>query len=921
MALLCMGLMTAHAQMTPPNANSDAECGGDCYALFNWSPVDDGTGSNIEFYGEGVAMDANCNTIIEGAIEYDGNDTSIDASGTAFGANLQGNTAWTDTWTVTFGTDLTNPVFNFSGLFGDSKITIADCNGSAISVTDISSTDPANLTGMFSGDDQVQLNGTFNCVVVTVSNDVNDRYSISVGTCLGANPPPPCANCGTDESFSYLNLTGADGNEVGSTADVELGGIKIGDATILESTLTIGGDITGTAFGAFANGNDMEETFLMRIDLCQAITVQQLDVLGLETESQVWVGTSLDGMMNPTGLDLTSCGGTRPTMAVDAMNSSMVTNVSSSCSNQGNGKYTVAATPISTLFFRYTNPIGGCRFDKATFRIATCLPDLGEEIPVCPLVYQTYVTDVEDYLANGETNSNSFQVMKDGNGNFFGENCAMIRNDVAEPEGTNANGGFALDLVPISPCAELILEEDCDYCTPPPPPTTCTTCAETENYDYVTLSNYDAMANKGDVFLDGVLIGTSEVIGMSNVLREDLQGSRFGALANGRTEEETLILKLEFCEPTAIGQIDVLGLETQSFVNLGTSISGTTLSGLTVTQCEGTSGMEVEGMNIINNSPNCSNQGNGNYKIDPATVSTLYFKYTNPVPEGTNCRFDKTTYRIGICVPELEVITPECPLEVLEEVVTLADESEETNLIVRDANGKYFAYADVNAATSADLSDIEEIKISPCATINTVCGVGTEDPRDTKGLCGICFVPPVIGDVACTNGRPADDPSGQGNPIITQPFTITATGLENMKGADNNEKDFGLNAYLYPAGKTAADFAYPPMAISIADAVALGEQPNVPVLLGPLVLSNNCTEGSLTVVLPADFPQGDYAKVLTLDMAPTLDPESEPSFTVPELEVIPTMGQWALMILALLISSMALVYIRRTNNHEVKELS
>jgi len=47
-------------------------------------------------------------------------------------------------------------------------------------VTDISTGNPYD--GM--GNDEVQLIGTFNCFNITVSNDTNDSYTISVGTCL-----------------------------------------------------------------------------------------------------------------------------------------------------------------------------------------------------------------------------------------------------------------------------------------------------------------------------------------------------------------------------------------------------------------------------------------------------------------------------------------------------------------------------------------------------------------------------------------------------------------------------------------------------------------------------------------------------------------------------------------------------------------
>jgi len=53
-----------------------------------------------------------------------------------------------------------------------------------------------------------------------------------------------------------------------------------------------------------------------------------------------------------------------------------------------------------------------------------------------------------------------------------------------------------------------------------------------------------------------------------------------------------------------------------------------------------------------------------------------------------------------------------------------------------------------------------------------------------------------------------------------------------------------------------------------------------------------------------------------------MDNRARPVFLVDEpTEVIPTIGQWALFILALMFSILAVVRIRETQNHEVKELA
>jgi len=234
--LLCFVVFSASlalAQVTPPNADSDSECGADCYDLFSWTPFEDAAGNVVS--GEGEAADAGCNTIISGEVEYVGTDaTGPDYSGTGVGANQQGSTPWTDDWTFTFGADLTNPVINLSGLFGNSVVNFFDCNGSPISmVTDISSGNPYD--GM--GNDEVQLIGTFNCFNITVSNDQNDSYTISVGTCLSAAPIPPCTTCGDSEDYEYLTLANATGDGTGATADVLLDGVLYGTAEVLFSNL------------------------------------------------------------------------------------------------------------------------------------------------------------------------------------------------------------------------------------------------------------------------------------------------------------------------------------------------------------------------------------------------------------------------------------------------------------------------------------------------------------------------------------------------------------------------------------------------------------------------------------------------------------------------------------------------------------
>ena len=166
--ILIVPFVFLSAQVTPPNADSDADCGADCYDLFSFSPQLDGNGVPIPNIGDGLAQDNNCNTIIDAEVEYEGNDTNIDVSGTAVAANMQGTTAWTDTWTYTFGTSLTNPVFQLSSLFSDSEVSFTDCNGSPLPLVDIS-TGTSIPSGTFFGNDEVQVIGNVTCIIITLS--------------------------------------------------------------------------------------------------------------------------------------------------------------------------------------------------------------------------------------------------------------------------------------------------------------------------------------------------------------------------------------------------------------------------------------------------------------------------------------------------------------------------------------------------------------------------------------------------------------------------------------------------------------------------------------------------------------------------------------------------------------------------------
>lgn len=1189
--LLFCAVVVSMAQVTPPGADSDAECNPDCYDLFNWSVVMDAGGNIIG--GDGIAFDNNCNTVIEASIEYQGNDSTPDYTGSDFGANTQGNSPWTDNWVITFQEELTDPIFQTSALFGSSTVAFTDCDGNPISLTDISS-GTVIPSGVFMGNDEIQLDGTFSCVLITISNDQSDNYDITLGTCLGFNPPPPCITCDTGQKFEYLRLVNNTGNGTGATADVELNGVVVGDVEVLFSDLDVAEDLSGTAFGAFDNDGG---NFILQMNLCEDISIQQLEIIGLETQSQAWVGTGLSGVGSsavPTGLTLVQCGG----QATMAPTGNMVTNISSNCSNQGNGKYTVDAT-VNTLYFKYSNPSGGCTYDKATFKIASCVPDGANAIPQCPLEFLTYAIDIDDYVMNGPdfvgADANAFQVMRDANGNYFDMNCIQIANDVMDVDANNdgdlddegdidANGngiidsGNAISTVPVSPCAEVVDIEECSFCNPPPPcndcsvgtyyefvnlnqtgstmdnlpygiveingvcygqyefiysdldvnldgngtkfggfdndggtmilridfceslpvhqidikglevesmvtigteiagsgpsatlsgvnltfcdgsdrmdqdnitnnnkvttagpgcranpdasytiggspvnslyfmymnpdggcvydyvgfsigicytppagaipvcpiqeftvacedpsggltgtsnylidangnvfdgqncnaniPTsdgsgpvdievaiemgieletvdigcaevieaiepecvfdmcveipTCTSCGMNENFEYLFLEETGVNPGGlpiGIVEIEGVKIGTYDFIYSDLDVSLDGQGSTFGGLDN---DGGTMVLQMDFCQPLSISELDIMGLEVESMVSVGTSISGSgagsTLSGLNLTFCDGSDRMDQDditnGNTVTTAGPGCGANPDATYTITPALITTLYFKYQNP--DG-GCRRDYVGFRLSACVAELVDATPQCNLSVYE----IDDDTNPPFLAVQDENGMWFDYNDLpNMGTIMDLTTIPEIAISPCASVTEICDTPNEDMIDTRQVCKLCFIEPVIGNLDCTPIAPQ----------VGSNFTVNITGLENMKGEDNNETDFGLNIYLFPEGTTQMDIEsnyLPNDAITIDQAAMMSGTLTVPVLLGTIEandLTNNCTEGTLTVYVPATFPTGSYVKVITLNMAPTLDPNSTPFLINPggPTNVIPTMGEWGLIILLL----------------------
>ena len=694
----------------------------------------------------------------------------------------------TSAMTISFEQTMTNPVIDFTGLQASSTIELFDCSGAPLSPILVASTSSHSLSGntltQTSGSTgasaSLQLPGDVDCFYYittygfgTGNSSGGEGVTLEIRTCMPSTAIPPCDDCGPETTYRYLNLFNSSGTGTGATAEVGLDGVKVGDATVVFSNLTVSEDLSGTAFGAFARGCTSEETFILRVDLCEAITVQQLDVLGLETESEVWIGTSLNGTgqsATPAGLNLTQCGGPAH-MATTGTN--MVTNTNASCRNQGNGNYTVGGVSVSTLFFKYNNPNGGCNFDKATFRVGACVADSAPAVPMCPLTRITVTTDPE--VGNGtvpQTTANTDIHIRDANGNIYPTNLSCSEVFTAVENGT------ALNVADLSPCIEIIDEVDCTECTPTPP---CTDCPANTTYNYINLSGYDNATGMGDVRVDGVVVGRSELIFSDLDVSTDFSGTRFGAFDN---DGGTFLMKLDFCQPMAINDLDILGLETESQTWIGMSLNGTGQAGiptgLTIQKCAGDSDMTLAGGNMVtNNHPSCRNQGDASFNVNQ-TVSTLYFRYHNPVG---GCTYDKATFRLGVCTPDLGEVVPECQLTLVDEVVTLANGTTETNRLLKDAFGNYY---DVNSCpTTLPTMPVQAYRFSPCAVENVI-----EE-------CPICIQPGLA--KAISNVAPAA--SGiAGNVDVTFKFTLANYGTGPMINLIINDDINALAGFVEISG-------------------------------------------------------------------------------------------------------------------------
>jgi len=759
-------------------ANSEIICptGSDVESFgFSQDGTSPFTGPPSTFFGEGTAMNMTNTLSLEWEYEESGGGSIISTGGSSIRTNTAQN--GTGTVTISFDQAMTNPIISFDGLQDNSTIAFFDCSGTAlapvlIATSGTSHTLVGNLltstAGGTSASADLQFPGAVSCFYYEITagsgiGTLGEGVTLQIRTCVPETPLPECATCGPNTSFEYLRLANASGSGTGSTADVMLNGILYGDAEVLFSDLDINEDLSGATFGAFDNDGG---TFLLQVNLCAPLPIDQLDILGLETESQVWVGTGLSGTGSagiPTGLTLTQCGGS-PNLTVSG---NMVENtITSTCRNQANGNFTVSAASVSTLYFRYRNPTAtsmGCTFDKATFRIGSCVPDMPDVIPACPLTEVTITADPDGFAAavagGGTGNAFTSIVTRDANGNYFNQTCSQLENEV-----TNMTPTAQLAL---SPCAEVVDENDCSFCTPVPP---CTTCAATDTYTFLQLTN--AMGSgtgaTADITLNGVKYGDATVVSSNLSINTDLSGTNFGAFANGRTMEETMVLQLDFCTPTAINQLDIIGLETESQVWVGTSLgAGMITSGPALMQCDGDAVMTETGNMVTNTAGSCNNQGDGSYN-GIGTVSTLFFRYTNPLG---GCSFDKTTYRLGVCVPAPAMAIPECPL-VLFDVAG--------DMLVKDNNGRYFDFGGACPSALPTMSMAETV-ISPCVTPTEVMD------------CPVCIMPGLAKAVSSVTTAASGVP---GNVDVTFRFTLSNAGGANMENLVLNDNIAALGGFV-----------------------------------------------------------------------------------------------------------------------------
>ncbi len=730
-ALACLfSFQLISAQVTPQSptgALTDGDCPDGVSRYFSFTELFDNSPGD----GSAAATAEACNgtNCISAEIEYSGGEDGVDLVGTLFGNGIDDPGTGPDVFILSFGTDLTDPVVDINSIEGDGLVLIEDMSSGVPTTitTQIQYTGSLiPLGGGWTGSapntnrsGEVQIVGTFSSIQITVTTGPDaDAYDIGIGTCISDIPVPPlpaCAMCTGSDTYKFIKLTNKSGTGTGATADIELNDVLIGTATVLFSDLDINEDLSGTQFGGYDNDGG---TYLLELEFCQPINVEELDIRNLEVESQVSVGTAtttMDASAVLSGLTLTQCAGSTR-MGVGPAVNEVITD-GPGCSANPNGTYTIGGAAVSTIYFKYHNPPGGCTGDYVGFRIGTCVPDLAPAIPACPLTLVTVTTDMADVLLNGVTPGNTDTYILDGNGNYFNEDMCSDFDPlpmVAQPT------------IALSPCATVVDEVECSQCTPTPP---CVACPMGSEYEYISLdkTGTDPMSglDVGLIEIDGVCIGDYEFLFSDLDVNTDGNGTTFGGFDN---DGGTMLLQLNFCDPLAVQQLDVRNLEVMSQVSVGTTISGVgaaaVLGGQVLTFCNGSSRMDADDItngNLITTAgPGCGANPNASYTLGTSTVNTLYFKYHNP-PGG--CSFDYVGFKIGTCVTPPPMAAPVCPLEIvrvtcdMDDVIANGANAGNSDEYVIDGNGNYFDFQSCSATILTDAVAMG----TPLQTVNVGC--------------------------------------------------------------------------------------------------------------------------------------------------------------------------------------------------------
>jgi|GEM_PF-3507896 len=407
---------------------------------------------------------------------------------------------------------------------------------------------------------------------------------------------PTCAStvCEPGTEFEYINLDQDGTNAAGfPMGNIEMDNIRIGSYEFVFSDLDINEDGRGTTFGGWDNDGG---TMLLRLDFCDELLIQELDIRNLEVGSEVSVGTmasTMDAASVLSGLTLSTCDDPSGRMSLNDGADNLVITDGPGCGANPNATYNVAGGAVSTLWFKYHNPPSDgtfpsrCRGDYVGFKIGACVAPVEDVIPSCPLSLVTITMDPDDVVANGVTNANTDTYVQDSNGVFFDfQSCTATALQNAIDNMTPVAPAA------IGPCAEVVAEEDCTNC-PVEPICMDTDCGPDGEFSYISLEGYDDATNTGFIELDGAEYGTFEVLTGDNGqdgeldVNVDANGQIFGAFDNNGG---TLLMKLEFCEPLSIDEFTIRGLEVMSEASIGTAATtegvDAVLSGITLMDCD-----------------------------------------------------------------------------------------------------------------------------------------------------------------------------------------------------------------------------------------------------------------------------------------------------------------------------------------------